>query len=144
MNIENMDFALNYRMGLASNDAQSDFDACLWPLLQALGWRGLPRQVAEALPHMDEALDLTDFRNVLANLNYRSREIDTTFDRIDDRLMPCLFVPDNGTALVVIKPENAGIRVFDGGTSREMVIKPVNLPGRLFQFTQAGRHERFF
>ena len=58
MNIENMDFALNYRMGLASTDALSDFDACVWPLLQALGWRGLPRQVAEALPHMDQALDL--------------------------------------------------------------------------------------
>ncbi|OSQ46820.1 peptidase domain-containing ABC transporter [Thalassospira alkalitolerans] len=144
MSIENMDFALNYRMGLASNDALSDFDACLWPLLQALGWRGLPRQVAEALPHMSDALDLTDFRNVLANLNYRSREIDTTFDQIDDRLMPCLFVPDNGTALVVIRPENIGIRVFDGGTSSERVIKPGNLPGRLFQFTQADRSERYF
>lgn len=45
--LENMDFALNYRMGLESTDALSDFDACVWPLLQALGWRGLPRQVAE-------------------------------------------------------------------------------------------------
>ena len=42
MSIENMDFALNYRMGLASNDALSDFDACLWPLLQALGQSELP------------------------------------------------------------------------------------------------------
>ena len=144
MNIENMEFAQNYRMGLASTDSQSDFDACLWPLLQALGWRGLPRQVAEALPHMDQALDLTDFRNVLAHLNYQSREIDVVFSQIDDRLMPCLFVPDNGTALVVIRPEANGIRVYDGGTDREIVIKASSLPGRLYQFSSANRRERYF
>ncbi|MEQ8288081.1 peptidase domain-containing ABC transporter [Thalassospira sp.] len=142
--LENMDYALNYRMGLGSTDALSDFDACLWPLLQALGWRGLPRQVAEALPHMDQALDLVDFRNVLAHLNYQSREIDTTFDQIDERMMPCIFVPDDGTALVVMRPEDNGIRVFDGGTDREIVIKASALPGKLYQFTVADRRERYF
>ncbi|WP_052065303.1 peptidase domain-containing ABC transporter [Thalassospira australica] len=142
--LENMDYALNYRMGLSSTDALSDFDACLWPLLQSLGWRGLPRQVAEALPHMDQALDLTDFRNVLAHLNYQSREIDATLNQIDERLMPCLFVPDSGTALVVIRPEENGVRVFDGGTDREMVIKLSSLPGKIYQFTQADRRERHF
>lgn len=144
MKIENMDFAQNYRMGLDSSEPQSDFDACLWPLLQALGWRGLPRQVAEALPHMDQALDLTDFRNVFAHLNYKSREIDVIFNQIDERLMPCLFVPDNGTALVVIRPEGEGARVFDGGTDREMVIKASSLSGKLYQFTAADRRERYF
>ena len=144
MNIENMQFAQNYRMGLASTDALSDFDACLWPLLQALGWRGLPRHVAEALPHMDQALDLTDFRNVLAHLNYQSREIDVVFDEIDERLMPCLFVPTNGTALVVIRPEGNGIRVYDGGTDREMVITATSLPGKLYQFSPANRRDRYF
>jgi len=142
--LENMDYALNYRMGLASSDSLSDFDACLWPLLQELGWRGLPRQVAEALPHMDQALDLTDFRNVLAHLNYQSREIDATFDQIDERMMPCMFVPDDGTALVVMRPEENGIRVFDGGTDREIVIKASAMPGRLYQFSVANRRERYF
>ena len=142
--LENMNYALGYRMGMASIDAQSDFDACLWPLLQALGWRGLPRQVAEALPHLDQTLDITDFRNVLAHLNYQSREIDATFDQIDERMMPCLFVPDNGTALVVIRPEDNGIRVFDGGTDREMVIRSSSLPGKLYQFTMADRRARYF
>ncbi|MDG4720732.1 MULTISPECIES: peptidase domain-containing ABC transporter [Thalassospira] len=142
--LENMNYALGYRMGLASTEAQSDFDACLWPLLQALGWRGLPRQVAEALPHMDKALDLTDFRNVMAHLNYQSREIDTTFDQIDDRMMPCLFVPDHGTALIVIRPEDKGIRVFDGGTDREMVLRSSGITGKLYQFTMADRRARYF
>ncbi|WP_288348718.1 ATP-binding cassette domain-containing protein [uncultured Thalassospira sp.] len=142
--LENMNYALGYRMGMASIDAQSDFDACLWPLLQALGWRGLPRQVAEALPHLDQTLDITDFRNVLAHLNYQSREIDATFDQIDERMMPCLFVPDNGTALVVIRPEDNGIRVFDGGTDREIVIRSSSLPGKLYQFTMADRRARYF
>ncbi|MBO6579896.1 MAG: peptidase domain-containing ABC transporter [Thalassospira sp.] len=141
--LENMDYAMNYRMGLESTDALSDFDACVWPLLQALGWRGLPRQVAEALPHMDQALDLTDFRNVMAHLNYQSREIDATLDLIDERLMPCLFVPDEGTALVVIRPEENGVRVFDGGTDREMVIRLSALPGKIYQFSAADRRERY-
>ena len=67
----------------------------------------------------------------LAHLNYQSREIDTTFDQIDERMMPCLFVPDDGTALVVIRPEDNGVRVFDGGTDREMVIKLAALHGKL-------------
>ncbi|MCC9624376.1 peptidase domain-containing ABC transporter [Thalassospira sp. MA62] len=144
IDLDNMNFAGNYRMGLESRDAQSDFDACLWPLLQALGWRGLPRQVAEALPHNDQPLDLTDFRNVMANLNFRSREIDATFDQIDERMMPCLFVPDNGTALVLIRPEDNGIRVFDGGTDRQMVLRTNAMPGKLYQFNTADRRERYF
>ncbi|HCW68971.1 MAG TPA: lantibiotic ABC transporter, partial [Thalassospira lucentensis] len=72
------------------------------------------------------------------------REIDVVFSQIDDRLMPCLFVPDNGTALVVIRPEANGIRVYDGGTDREIVIKASSLPGRLYQFSSANRRERYF
>ncbi|MDP2696481.1 peptidase domain-containing ABC transporter [Thalassospira sp.] len=144
MTLENMAFSLNYRMGLEVTEEQSDFDACLWPLLQALGWRGLPRQVAEALPHLDDALDLTDFRNVFANLNFRSREIETAFDRIDDRMMPCLFVPDHGNALVVLRFDGNGVRVFDGGTGRERVIRAQSFAGKLYQFTRADAQERHF
>ena len=46
--------------------AASPFAACLMPLLTALKWRGSPRDIAEALPHVADTLDLVDLRNVLA------------------------------------------------------------------------------
>lgn len=144
MSLTSMDYALNYRMGLEVTEEKSDFDACLWPLLQALGWRGLPRHVAEALPHMSDALDLTDFRNVMANLNFKSKSIETSFDRIDDRMMPCLFVPNNHAAMVALHLEPGGVRVFDGGTGMEKLIQPDAIPGRVFTFTLADRTERHF
>lgn len=124
MTVANMEFAEHYREGFEAGSEMSDFDACLWPLLQSLGWQGLPRQVAEALPHLRGALDITDFRNTLANLNYATREVETTLDAIDDRLMPCLFVPDTAPALVVIRPAYRGIEIFDGGTGKQVTIAP--------------------
>lgn len=106
----------------------TDFANCLIALLTALNWRGDLKHVAEALPHFAETLDLTGFRNVMANLNYISRPDLMTLGEIDPRLMPCLFVPDDGPAMVVLKPAPDGqLLAFDGekaliepsGSSRE-------------------------
>jgi ATP-binding cassette subfamily B protein len=93
----------------------TDFANCLIALLTALNWRGDLKHVAEALPHFAETLDLTGFRNVMANLNFISRPETMRLDEIDPRLMPCLFVPDDGPALVILKPAPDGtLLAFDG------------------------------
>ena len=62
--------------------------ACLIPLLEALRWRGEPRQLAEALPHFAAELDITDFRNILANLGYRTQPLRRNVKKLDRRLLP--------------------------------------------------------
>ncbi|WP_417782576.1 peptidase domain-containing ABC transporter [Terasakiella pusilla] len=108
----------------------SDFAACLEILLLALSWRGQERNIAEAMPHFADELDLTGFRNVMANLQFSSRPERMDLHKIDPRLMPCLFVPDDGAACVPLARSDFGLRVFDGGegdyrtlTGKEMARK---------------------
>ena len=76
--------------------------ACLMPLLSALGWSGHNRQLAEALPHFADTLDIQDLRQVLGNLKYESRQVRLRLSEVDPRLAPCLFMPDRGFAYVVL------------------------------------------
>lgn len=97
--------------------AASDIAACLLPLLTALGWHGNPRDVAEALPHFADTLDLTALRNVMVTLNYTSRPFEVRLAEIDPRLLPCLFIPEHGSAMVVLRMGPAGLTVFNGETA---------------------------
>ena len=116
-------------------EASSDFATCLMPLLSALGWRGDPRFVAEALPHFADSLDLVDLRNVLANLNFGSRSFDLTLSRLDPRLAPCLFVPDKGNAIVVLSVDEDGIDIFDGSRGESETISGKGVRGKVYVLT---------
>ncbi len=109
--------------GLAALKNQTDLAACVMPLLEALEWRGDPRHVAESVPHFIDGLDLTSFRNILAQLHYESRPLRINLKRLDPRNMPCLFLPENGYAMVLIGLEEGhDVRVFDGGQQQYMVV----------------------
>jgi ATP-binding cassette subfamily C protein/ATP-binding cassette subfamily C protein LapB len=124
-------------LGLGGFIAASDLAACLPVLLRALGWRGDPRHVAEALPHFAETLDLTGLRNVLATLGYRSRGERLRLNAIDSRLMPCLFVPDQGSAMVAFSAEGRTVTVFDGLEGDERELDSPALSGTAYFFTSA-------
>ncbi|MDA8230322.1 MAG: ATP-binding cassette domain-containing protein [Magnetospirillum sp.] len=115
--------------------AGSDLAACLLPLLKALGWKGEARYVAEALPHFANDLDLTGLRNVLAALNFSSRPERLRLAEIDPRLLPCLFLPDGGAALVV-KEMADGVTVFDSDLGAERTLVRPSMKGTAYFFTQ--------
>lgn len=94
----------------------SGYDACLGPLLAALGWRGEARTIVEARPHFVAVLDLIDFRNTLANVGYSSRPVRTTVSRIDTHMLPCLFVPSGGAPMVVRRGPHGQLEIFDSDT----------------------------
>lgn len=122
-------------MRLPGVTAHTDFAICLFPLLKALNWWGDRRHIAEAIPHFAEGFDLADLRNVMANLHFGSRELRGRLDRLDPRLMPCLFVPDTGMALVLLERNQDGIRVFDGALAEERVLDRFRLRGTAYLFT---------
>src|SRR5262245_30125054 len=79
---------------LGEFQAVSPAAACLMPLLAALGWRGEPARVIEALPHFANELDLVDLRNCLAELGHPTRPLHLMrLGQLEPRLAPCLFVP---------------------------------------------------
>lgn len=119
---------------LAALKDSTDLSNCLLPLLQSLNWRGDRRHIAEALPHFMNSIDITSFRNVMATLHYRSRPLKLDLTRIDRRLFPCLFLPDNGEAMVLIGYEPAGLRVFDGGLNEERVLPRGKAKGTAYFF----------
>lgn len=95
-----------------------DLALCLTELLRALGWRGDPRDVAEALPYFEEVLDLSGLLNCMAQLGYRARTSELALGELDTRLLPCLFLPRNGSALVLLAREGGSVRVFDPAVRR--------------------------
>lgn len=132
-----------YQQHLAQNalggfTAASDLAACLLPLLKALGWKGDPRNVAEALPHFANDLDLTGLRNVMATLNYSSRPERVTVDEIDPRLLPCLFLPDRDHALVVKSNRDGHIEVFDSAAGAVRALEDPHVRGTAYFFTPAA------
>ncbi|MDX2102180.1 MAG: ATP-binding cassette domain-containing protein [Alphaproteobacteria bacterium] len=116
------DAAPDLRSALGGFRALTDVAACLVPLLESLHWRGDPRQVAEALPHFADSLDLVSLRNVMAHLEYRSSGVRTRMGAVDPRLLPCLFIADDGAAMVVHSVDQGVVTLFDG-TRRDWVTR---------------------
>ena len=133
--------AERYRQRMAQNaiggfSAASDLAECLLPLLKALKWKGNPRHIAESLPYFANELDLTGLRNVMATLNYVSRPEQVMIGAIDPRLLPCLFIPKQGAALVVQRvDENGRIEVFDGVEGITRHISDAQLAGTAYFFS---------
>ncbi|CAA7616063.1 peptidase domain-containing ABC transporter [Magnetospirillum sp. UT-4] len=123
------------RHALGGFSAASDLAACLLPLLKALKWKGDPRHVAESLPHFADELDLTGLRNVMAHLNYSSRPVRVEVIDIDPRLLPCLFLPDDGPALVLKSLSDNILDVFDSAVGVSRKITDPDLKGTAFFFT---------
>ena len=116
--------------------AISDVAGCLMPLLSALGWYGDHRHLSEALPHFADTLDIEDLRSVLANLNYTTRPHRLRLRDLDPRLAPCLFLPDDGPAMVVLGGEAGKFTVFNGESSTIAEIDPRKLRGTAYFITE--------
>ena len=122
----------------------SDFAGCLMPLVSALGWRGRRRELAEAMPHFADSLDLVALRNTLANLNYDSTPLRVRLDALDARLAPLLFVPDQGSPFVLLRhlapsaPSEAHVEIYCGQAGLQ--TRPLEaISGTAYLFRRTAR-----
>jgi len=114
---------------------RSDYSNCLPKLLQALEWRGTMRNFAEALPHFDVRLSLEGFRRVMANLYFTCKVVNAKLADIDESLLPCLFVAEDGHAMVLLEYEpGQGFKVFDGATNGYLMVDGENIKGHAQMF----------
>jgi ATP-binding cassette subfamily C protein/ATP-binding cassette subfamily C protein LapB len=123
------------RGALAGIRAASDLSACLLPMLEALGWQGHPQEVAEALPHFTDSLDITAFRNVIAALGYHSYGEEGDLDDIEPDMAPCLFVPNDGSAMVLVSGDGKTLQAFDGAHGRYGELPDGDMAGTAYTFT---------
>ena len=112
-----------------------DLGACLPVLLRALGWRGNPRRIAEALPHFTDDLDLTALRNSMAILGYAGSPEPVGLADVDPRLMPLLYLPRDGAALVVVERTGSLVAAFDGGKGETVSLDPRGIEGEAWFFS---------
>lgn len=120
----------------------SDFSMCLPALMAALKWKGAPRQMAEAMPHLSDSMDLSCFRSVMANLDFQSRSYRTAFKDLDHRLLPCLFVPDDSGAKVILDwSRERGFRVFDSESVSIETGRTYDESGEAYVFNYVGQVE---
>ena len=101
---------------LRKYEYNSEFSKCLAPLLISLHWAGHMRQLAESLPHCVEGIGLTDLRNLLVELGYASKPLRISLNEIDERLLPCLFIPEESAARVVYYKKGDSVVAFDSET----------------------------
>ena len=116
-----------------------DLAECLPELLRALGWRGEARDVAEALPYFEEELDISGLQNCMAQLGFQSGQAELALGELDRRLLPCLFLPAGGAALVLLKRTDEGLRAFEPDAGERLLPDdPVGLArrGRAYFFTR--------
>ncbi|MCF6195322.1 MAG: peptidase domain-containing ABC transporter [Emcibacter sp.] len=117
---------------IGSFNAKSPYASCLIPLLNALGWRGDVRGLFESLPHFADSLDLTEFRNTLARLHYKTVRTPACISRIDDRLFPCLFAGTDDVPIIILSKEKEGIRIFDSVDRAEKFLKDTEIHGTAY------------
>lgn len=110
-------------------------DRCLKPLLKLLKWVGNERMLFESLPHLTSIETIENFRWVMENLDFHSTVISTRLQYADKRLFPCLFVPTQGSApLVIIEHKNEGLMVYDSEKDETIIINELDIDGFLVSF----------
>ncbi|OOV86719.1 hypothetical protein BTA35_0212705 [Oceanospirillum linum] len=103
---------------------ESDLSRCLLPLARYLGWGGSVREFAQSLPHLADHIDLSYFFGAMVNMGFKARFYGNNFKQFDNRLLPCIFVPDQKPALVVLEVLSDGdFRVFNSQTNEEEIHK---------------------
>ncbi|MCK5424607.1 MAG: peptidase domain-containing ABC transporter [Emcibacter sp.] len=117
---------------IGSFSAKTPFASCLIPLLNALGWRGDTRGLFEALPHFTDSLDLTEFRNTLAHLHFKTVQTFACVSQIDERLFPCIFADSEDHPIVLLSREGDDIRVYDSADRKEKNLEDISLMGKAY------------
>lgn len=115
----------------------SVYAACLLPLLEAFGRKGINRELLEAMPHFARELDLVDLRNILSHLGYVSDCREAVLGDIREEFLPALFVGKNEEVFVVTSKEGTRLHYYDAQRRTHTVsdVGALRLRGRAYLFT---------
>ncbi|UTW55552.1 peptidase domain-containing ABC transporter [Kordiimonas sp. SCSIO 12610] len=128
------------RGSYGSFEAHSPIAGLLFPILQALGWRGNLRELFESLPHFADSLDISDLRNVLATLGFNSHlKAVGQIGEIDERLFPCIIIDDEEKPYVLLSSGADGITAFSGADSKQVILSGDVKPAKTYLIENPDR-----
>lgn len=107
--------------------------SCVVPIAEAVGWRGTPRQIAEAMPHETLVTDVAMFRTVLLRLGIETEMANVPANRIRNEYCPCIVAnaPDSLVFIQSIDPDGTA-RIFDSKTAAWQAVNRQRLIGEVY------------
>ena len=118
---------------LPGSESEPGLLSCVVPIAEAVGWRGTPRQIAEAMPHETLVTDVAMFRTVLLRLGIETEKVNVPAHRIRNEYCPCIAVnaPDS---LVFIQSVDADgtAQIFDSQTAAWQTVNRQKLLGEVY------------
>ena len=119
--------------------AGSPYAAALYPLLKALGWKNIRRELIEALPHFADGIDLVDVRNILVNMGYESTPMKVGAQDLKAELYPSLYIAEDESVLVLIERRGDEVEYYDCNKEQVQSINISELPikGVAYLFTNS-------
>ncbi|WP_449235320.1 peptidase domain-containing ABC transporter [Azospirillum doebereinerae] len=100
----------------------SEVGACMIPLLDALGWRGGPLALAEALPHFSEVQTVEELCDIFQRLHFEGRSLRVDLATIDASHLPCLFRGRDGAVHTLLSAGADGVAAFSGRARAEVTL----------------------
>jgi ATP-binding cassette subfamily C protein LapB len=107
--------------------------SCVVPIAEAVGWRGTPRQIAEAMPHETLVTGVGMLRTVLLRLGIETEKVNVPAHRIRNEYCPCIVVKARNS-LIFIQSVNADgmAEVFNSQTATWKTESTARLAGEVY------------
>ncbi len=107
--------------------------SCVVPIAEAVGWRGTPRQIAEAMPHETPVTEVDMFRAILLRLGIETEKVNVPAHRIRDEYCPCIVVNAPGSLVFIQSVDAEGTaRIFDSQTAAWETESGARLAGDVY------------
>lgn len=143
--VKKNDFSESFSEALRDNkldsfSAGSPYAASIYPLLKALGWKNIRRELIESLPHFAEGIDLVDVRNILVNMGYESAPMRVSVNALKAELYPALYVAEDKSIFVLIDRRGDEIDYFDchKEEAKTVNVSSLDVKGTAYLFTDSS------
>lgn len=122
-------------------DESQNYEASLAAIAVALGIRKSASELTEYLPYAEEDFNIVSLLNSISALGFSPKKAHLNIKDIDERLLPCLFIPkENPSQPQIISFEN-GLLSFDSSLQVSRKIGNDNTEGEVYFFIKNEQPE---
>ena len=87
----------------------------LFNFLRLKKWKGVAEQLAESLPHFSHTFGLKDLKVTLSDIGYNLHELRLKRRKLDERLLPVIYIDQDNKAVVIDKDEGKYVQINEFG-----------------------------
>ena len=134
------------KTGRKNFNDQGAWEICLCALILKLEPDCKVQRILESLPYDQSAMDEADFLNTMAHLGYFCRPAECGLDDIDERLLPAVFIPENGVPSIVLnRNEDNDLQFYDPVSKLISTVPPAfDRKGQIWFFQKYDAYKSVF